>query len=277
MRRILTLVVGVACGLGLLLYPSAARWNTQRIESERTSRYEATERSEAVPVSQEYAAAVEYNTDLTASHVESFHAADASRDATYMNQLLLPGSDVMGEVIVPALNVRLPIYHGTSDEVLAVGAGHLYGTSLPVGGESTHTVVSAHAGMTEAEMFTHLHTLAEGQEFLLHAAGQTARYVVDKITTVLPEDTKDIQIVPGEDHATLVTCTPVGINSHRLLVRGIRTELAADDASMARTPGPGFPWWAAWFAGALAATALGGWGLTRLLAPKPAATVGGVS
>lgn len=133
---------------------------------------------------------------------------------------------VMGTVDIPKIGVRLPIYHGTSQQALARGAGHLFGTSLPVGGSSTHTVVTAHRGLVKDEMFTHLDEMAVGDEFIFRVEGMTLRYRVDRITVIDPDDINDLRIVRGEDRATLMTCTPYGVNTQRLLVSGIRVRSA---------------------------------------------------
>ena len=128
----------------------------------------------------------------------------------------------MGHVNIPEINVNLPIYHGTSEEVLQKGVGHLENTSLPVGGEDTHTVLSGHTGLPSAELFNNLSELEEGDEFYLHILGEVLAYKIDQIKVVEPQETSDLLIDPTKDYATLVTCTPYGVNSHRLLVRGTR-------------------------------------------------------
>lgn len=138
---------------------------------------------------------------------------------------------VMGSIRIPKIGVELPIYHGTEERDLARGVGHYEGSSLPVGGESTHAILSGHRGLPSADLFTRLDEVEEGDLFVINTLGRDITYRVDQIKTVLPDDTEDLGIVPGKDYATLVTCTPYGVNSHRLLIRGIRTENLPEDGS----------------------------------------------
>ena len=149
---------------------------------------------------------------------ESLLAASADYDS----QLDLAGNSIMGYVKIPKISVNLPIYHGTENDSLERGIGHLLGSSLPVGGESTHTILSGHSGMASQKMFTDLEQLTSGDVFYLHVLNETLAYQVVEINTVLPYDTSLLGIAPGEDLCTLVTCTPYGVNTHRLLVRGSR-------------------------------------------------------
>lgn len=130
----------------------------------------------------------------------------------------------MGSIEIPKLNLILAIYHGLSTEVLEKGVGHVEGTSLPIGGASTHAVLAGHRGLPSAKIFTDLDQMKNGDIFLIHVLGKTLAYKVDQIKTVLPEESSELDIIEGEDHVTLVTCTPYGVNTHRLLIRGIRTE-----------------------------------------------------
>lgn len=140
----------------------------------------------------------------------------------YENALDMDGSGIMGYLEIPQILVHLPIYHGTTDEVLAKGVGHLEGSSLPVGGEGTHAVLTGHRGLPSAALFTDLDQLEKGDTFTVSVLGEEMNYVVTQIQTVLPEETENLRIVAGEDQVTLVTCTPYGINTHRLLVTGTR-------------------------------------------------------
>ena len=142
----------------------------------------------------------------------------------YPTLLNFTAEGVMGYIEIPKINVLLPIYHGVSSGVLSKGIGHLPETSLPVGGESTHCVLAGHSGMSNARLFTDLPKLENGDVFYLHIYNKTLTYTVDQVKKVLPTDTSDLTIVDGEDYVTLVTCVPVAVNSHRLLVRGTRTE-----------------------------------------------------
>lgn len=148
----------------------------------------------------------------------------ASDDGDYQ-RVLDSGAGVMGTVSLPQIGVRLPIYHGASEQVLAVGAGHLYGTSLPVGGEGTHAVITGHRGLVDAMMFTRLDELDEGDFMYVEVLGSTLGYQVDRVSVIDPDDVSQLKIVPGEDRLTLMTCTPYGVNTHRLLVSGHRVDI----------------------------------------------------
>ena len=157
----------------------------------------------------------------------NFPLTDYQQLKGYNDILTLSGTGIMGYVSIPKLGVELPLYHGISAEVLNVACGHLEGTSLPVGGENTHCVLSAHRGLPHAKLFTELDKMEVGDTFTITVLNRTVTYQVDQIKVVLPNETNDVQIVAGEDLCTLLTCTPYGINSHRLLVRGARIENAA--------------------------------------------------
>ena len=156
--------------------------------------------------------------------MEEAYSQEAIQTASenYVNQLDLSCTGIMGYVEIPTISVDLPIYHGTGSDSLDRGTGHLLGSSLPVGGESTHTIITGHSGMASQKMFTDLEQLQEGDVFFLHVLDEVLTYQVDAIHTVLPHDTTFLGIVPGQDFCTLVTCTPTGVNTHRLLVRGTR-------------------------------------------------------
>lgn len=148
----------------------------------------------------------------------------AAKDQEYQS-LLDAGQGVMGSIRIPKIDVNLPIYHGTSEDALAVGAGHLYGTSLPVGGKSTHSVITGHRGLPNSLLFTRLDEMKKGDSFYIEVMGKTLGYKVDRITVIKPDDSSKLRITKGEDRATLMTCTPYGVNSHRLLVSGVRAEI----------------------------------------------------
>lgn len=149
----------------------------------------------------------------------------------YTEALWMDDNGLIGYVEVPKIDVYLPIYHGTSLEVLSMGAGHLEHTSLPIGGEGTHSVISAHSAWPGQTFFDYLETLEEGDVFYIHVLNMTLKYEVDQIKVVLPEDTKDLYIIDGEDYVTLLTCTPYSVNTHRLLVRGTRVPYDEEDES----------------------------------------------
>ncbi|MBT1176970.1 class C sortase [Bifidobacterium callimiconis] len=150
----------------------------------------------------------------------------SASDADY-NRLVNIGDGIMGSLTIPSIDATMPIYHGTSNEALSSGAGHLYGTSLPVGGTDSHAVLTAHRGLVTADLFTRLDEVRKGDTFSIHVLGNTLNYRVDRISVVDPDDVSQLKITPGEDRVTLVTCTPYGVNTHRLLVSAIRTSDSA--------------------------------------------------
>lgn len=158
------------------------------------------------------------------SGADASSASASSADAEYQG-LLDSGGGVMGTIRIPKISVKLPIYHGTSESALASGAGHLYGSSLPVGGKNTHAVLTGHRGLVEAAMFTRLDEMRVGDYFYIEVMGRTLGYKVDRISVIEPNDTSKLKIVPGEDRVTLMTCTPYGVNTHRLLVSAVRSAI----------------------------------------------------
>lgn len=216
-------------GLSLLLYPFVAnQWNHYR-QQRLISGYEDTvaqkEEAGEIDYDAQWRRARAYNEALLPSVLpDSFAVAEASDepDEEYLSCLNLAGDGMMGMVEIPKISINLPIYHTTSEEVLEKAAGHLEGSSLPAGGESTHAVISAHRGLPSASLFTDLDKLEEGDHFFLHVLDDTLAYEVDKLSVVEPEDTGNLAVEEGEDLVTLLTCTPYGVNSHRLLVRGHR-------------------------------------------------------
>lgn len=164
------------------------------------------------------------DTGADAGSTDAGSASASSADAEYQS-LLDSGGGVMGTIRIPKISVKLPIYHGTSESALASGAGHLYGSSLPVGGKSTHAVLTGHRGLVEAAMFTRLDEMRVGDYFYIEVMGRTLGYQVDRITVIEPNDTSQLKIVSGEDRVTLMTCTPYGVNTHRLLVSATRSAI----------------------------------------------------
>lgn len=169
----------------------------------------------------------QYNRGLIDSKVvltDPFKAKNFKGETLFYNEILdIDGSGIIGYLKIPCILVNLPIYHGTSAEVLEHGIGHLAATSFPVGGKSTHAVLTGHTGLSSAKLFTDLTEMKKGDLFFIHVLDQKLAYKVDQISVVKPEDTRKLQIVDEEDHVTLLTCTPYGVNDHRLLVRGVRT------------------------------------------------------
>lgn len=208
-------------GLSLLLYPAVSDFWQSRIQAQAAADYReraaAMEAEEAQTLLEEAQA---YNETL-AGKEERFFLTEEEQE-TYDRLLTVAGTEAIGTVEIPAIHVYLPIYHGTSDEVLRMGVGHLEGTSLPVGGEGTHSVISGHRGLPSARLFTELDKLEEGDIFMLAVLGETLTYEVDQILTIEPDELDALAIEEGKDYCTLMTCTPYGVNTHRLLVRGHR-------------------------------------------------------
>lgn len=222
---ILTAVIGFILALGIALYPMVSSiYNEQhqsKIHTQFLQQVEETDDSklqEALQHARAYNAAL--NGILADKNFSETALLGASED--YDAQLNVTGRGIMGYVSVPKINVTLPIYHGTDSGTLERGIGHLLGTSLPVGGDSTHSVLTAHSGMASQRMFSDLPQLKEGDVFYLEVLNETLAYQVDQIKTVLPHDTTHLRIAADQDLCTLVTCTPFGVNTHRLLVRGHR-------------------------------------------------------
>lgn len=216
-------------GAGVFLYPTVSdMWNQYR-NVRLVSRYdEAVTDLSDNEYEKLWNEAKEYNAEHPVnSIVDAFGEKDDYVLTQPYDQVLDPnGEGLMGSIEIPKINAKLAIYHGLSKTVLEKGVGHVEGTSLPVGGKSTHAVLAAHRGLPSAKLFTDLDQMKKGDIFILHILGKNLAYRVDQIRTVLPEETGELDIVEGEDHVTLVTCTPYGVNTHRLLVRGIRTKYA---------------------------------------------------
>ena len=227
-RRYLQIILAAMLfllALGLTLYPVVSNYYNQRHQSQIQTAYrEVLEQTDTTELKRIREQAVAYNAAITPGAAEKAYTQEsiiaASED--YVNQLNVGGSGIMGYIEIPKINVDLPIYHGTGSDSLDKGTGHLVGSSLPVGGEGTHTIITGHSGMASQKMFTDLEQLQEGDVFYLRVLDEVLAYQVDAIHTVLPHDTTYLGIVPGEDLCSLVTCTPTGINTHRLLVQGSR-------------------------------------------------------
>ena len=228
-------------GLSLLLYPFVAnQWNNYR-QKQLISGYEQAvsekEAAEGIDYDAERKKAEDYNEALLPCVLpDSFALAESSGvDPVYMNTLNLAGDEMMGSVEIPKINIKIPIYHTTEEEVLNKGAGHLEGSSLPVGGANTHAVISAHRGLPSASLFTDLDQMKVGDHFLLHVLDETLCYEVDKISVVKPEDTSALAVEDGQDLVTLLTCTPYGVNTERLLVRGHRVPYVEEEVKEEKT------------------------------------------
>ncbi|MCR5468409.1 MAG: class C sortase [Lachnospiraceae bacterium] len=179
--------------------------------------------------------AKKYNEKIAAKTTKSMVGPEDLEDEEYKSLLNFGSNGIMGYIEIPKIAAKLPIYHYSNAEVLEKGAGHIYGTSLPIGGTSTHSVLTGHRGLASASMFSELNKLNEGDEFYIHVCGETLAYRVCMIQTVLPQETGSLMIEEGRDLVTLITCTPYAINSHRLLVTGERTEYVKEEAEKVTT------------------------------------------
>ncbi len=216
-------------GAGVLAYPAVSDWWNGRVQSRAVATYnEAVNRLDEKDYSAMLKAAKEYNNMLRVVGVyEAFLHPELVPG--YEDTLDVTGTGIMGTITIDKIDVNLPIYHGTSAAALASGAGHLEGSSLPIGGEGNHAVISAHRGLPSSKLFTNLDQLECGDIFILSVLGETLNYEVDQIVTVLPSEIDELYLKEGYDYCTLMTCTPYGINTHRLLVRGHRVYLAPEE------------------------------------------------
>ncbi len=218
----------------MIVYPYLAeRVFENRLKSAAQAYEESVGQEEDARITDMLAEAAEYNRILAAGRIhltDPFSEEQGMNGEEYGKLLTVSGTDAMGTIAIPCIGLTLPVYHGTDAAVLQKGIGHLEGSSLPVGGSSTHCVLTGHTGLSNARMFTDLIRLEVGDRFILSVFGQRLVYEVDQIRVVEPKDLSDLTIVPGRDYCTLVTCTPYGVNSHRLLVRGERTEDSAPEA-----------------------------------------------
>lgn len=234
--------------LGLLLYPLAGELVSEKYHSDVETNYtSAIEDTDDVELTAQRQAAEQYNTMLSGAAAITEGGASAP-PLPYADQLTVGG--VMCYIDIPKISVYLPVQHGTGAETLERAVGHVVGTSLPVGGSSTHAVLSAHSGMASSKLFSDIDQLAEGDTFYIHVLGEVLAYKVDAINTVLPTDTRLLQIEDGKDYVTLVTCTPFGVNTHRLLVRGHRVPYTPEqDAVAAETQKTASSWTQNYLAG----------------------------
>lgn len=216
--------------MGLTFYPVIASRYSERHQSEiHTSYQEQLQEIDKTLVTETKARAVKYNSLLIpwnsseSEELDAFSSEGISRALeSYKEQLDIIGNGIMGYVEIPKINVVLPIYHGTAESTLELGIGHLVGSSLPIGGENSHSVLTGHSGMASQKMFSDLPNLQIGDVFYLSVLDENLAYQIDQIVTVLPHDTTYLQIEENKDYCTLITCTPFGVNTHRLLVRGSR-------------------------------------------------------
>jgi len=222
------LVLGVVIGICLLLYPTVSNYINDQRQSKVTIEYEEIVRNMTRDENESiFNEAVSYNETLYKSAPTSFYKPEIV--AGYADTLDITGTGVMGYLNIEKIDIQIPVYHGVSEGVLQVAAGHLPGTSLPVGGESTHSVILAHRGLTSAKLFSDLDKLETGDKFTITILDRVYTYEVDQIKIVLPDEVSDLQIEAGKEYCTLLTCTPYGVNSHRLLVRGVRIASDSED------------------------------------------------
>lgn len=227
-RRYLQIILAAVLfllALGLTLYPVVSNYYNQRHQSQIQTAYrEVLEQTDTAELKRIREQAAAYNAAITPGAAEKTYTQESiiAASENYVNQLNVGGSGIMGYIEIPKIHVDLPIYHGTGSDSLDRGTGHLLGSSLPVGGEGTHTIITGHSGMASQKMFTDLEQLQEGDVFYLRVLDEVLAYEVKAVHTVLPHDTTYLGIVPGQDLCTLVTCTPTGVNTHRLLVQGSR-------------------------------------------------------
>lgn len=241
-------------GVGVLLYPSTASWLSSYNQSQLIGDYSRSVADADPDAAAQLRMAHEYNDALLAGvNIEAnaniaTGSGTLSNDTLVYDEILSAGSaDLMARVRIPSIDVDLPVYHGTSDEVLERGAGHLEGSHLPVGGVGTHSVITAHRGLANATMFSNLDQVEVGDRFTIEVLGEVLTYEVRETRVVEPHDTDTLRAQPDSDLVTLITCTPLGINSHRILVTGERvtpTPIEDIDRAGADPEIPGFPWWA---------------------------------
>lgn len=221
------LILMLLAGLSLLLYPSFSDyWNSLQQSYAVASYVEQVTKMDHEEYERIWQNAVDYNQKLLDR--ENEYVLPETMTEEYKNNLNIGGNGIMAYIEIPSIDVYLPIYHGTDESVLQMAIGHLDWTSLPIGGEGSHCVVSGHRGLPSARLFTDLDQLQPGDTFILNVLDQVLTYQVDQVKIVEPFETEDILIEEGKDYCTLVTCTPYGVNSHRMLVRGIRTDNAKE-------------------------------------------------
>ena len=224
----ITLFLIILVGVSLLLYPSFSNyWNSFSQSKAIASYMDAVSNIDEAEYAKILEAAKQYNERITSSAISEMTDKEYE---DYMSQLNVAGNGIIGYIEIPDIKVSLPIYHGVDEAVLQIAVGHIEGSSFPVGGEGTHTVISGHRGLPSAKLFTNLDQLTEGDLFMLQVLDETLTYEVDQIRIVEPKDLSALEIEENKDLCTLITCTPYGVNSHRLLVRGHRIETVENNS-----------------------------------------------
>lgn len=234
-RRNVLLGILFLIGFGIFVYPFANNWYYQNVANNVISDYtQAIDPEKKEEYDKAFAAAQESNKVLVGQVVpDVFAIREGTQDKEYESTLNVLGNGMMGSIDIPAIDVHLPIYHYSTQESLIKGCGHIFGSSLPVGGTSTHAVITAHRGLPQAKMFSDLDQVRKGDKFFLKVLDRTLAYEVDNIEVVQPEETRSLAIKEGQDLVTLVTCTPYGVNTERLLVRGHRVDYTDGDEAAA--------------------------------------------
>lgn len=273
------IILAAVLGVGVMVYPTAAVWFSDRVHATEISGY--IDSVENIAPSDREALldeARKFNEELPSGPLRDPYSLNENGEQTvigsgseaYKKMLDVGPGGMMGRISIPSIRADLPILHGTDESALSRGIGHLFGSALPVGGESTHSVLTGHSGFVNATLFDHLDQVTKGDVFSVSTLDETLYYKVIQILTVLPDETGALRKVQGKDYTTLITCTPKGINSHRLLVRGERTDSPAIDSAQkvlpSTTADPGFPWWALALP---ATTALAILATRQRMAPKP--------
>ena len=223
---VLAVVLIFVLGLGIMLYPTIANYVNARSQTVAINHYEEAAQANAAYYQGLLEQAQAFNEKI--GHNGGLAALSEEDKAEYESLLNLNSDGIMGYIEIPKLDLKLSIGHGTEEDVLQKMVGHIEGSSLPVGGESTHAVLSAHRGLPTAKLFSDLDLMQIGDRFMIHTLNQTLTYQVDQITVILPEEIEALAIEPGQDYVTLMTCTPYAVNTHRLLVRGVRVENAEE-------------------------------------------------
>lgn len=239
MRQKIIPILIILFGFALLSYPFISNYMFEKSAGSTIKSYEKQAKTyDQKQKEQAFRKAEEYNKDLIKSVVQltdPFKVKKSNGETLIYNNILnIDHSGVMGYLEIPCISVNFPIYHGTDAEILERGVGHLAASSIPVGGKSTHSVLTGHTGLSSAKLFTDLTEMKKEDLFFIHVLDRTLAYKVDQISVVRPEDTRKLQIVKGKDYVTLVTCTPYGVNDHRLLVRGVRTKYVKKQRSSIR-------------------------------------------
>lgn len=226
----LLIILLMTAGTALFLYPAFSSYIAEQNQISAVDDYDETVRAlQEEKLAEEWRKAREYNETLMGEPVHD-PFLEGSGKALPQNYLdILHISETMGTVEIPKISVKLPIYHGTDAKTLDKGVGHMRQTALPIGSDGTHAVLTGHTGLPNAKMFDNLTRLVLGDKFYIHVLGETLAYEVDQISTVLPEEVALLNPIEGEDHVTLLTCTPYGVNTHRLLVRGVRVEYSEEE------------------------------------------------